>query len=162
SQPLLSLFAIRVFAFPVLCCAANNTARTSGELRTAKTTSQVLWYRQPATRWVEALPVGNGRLGGMIFGGVDAEHIQLNEDTVWAGEKRDRINPEALSNLPEVRRLLFAGKPLQAQDLAERTMMGLPKRLPPYQPLGDLWIKFSEHEAFSDYRRELDLENGIA
>ena len=123
----------------------------------------VLWYRQPASKWVEAMPIGNGRLGGMVFGGTDTEHIQLNEDTVWAGEKRDRINPEALKNLPEVRRLLFAGKPLEAQTLAEDKLMGIPKRLPPYQPLGDLWIKFppSASEA-TEYRRELDLETGVA
>jgi len=123
----------------------------------------VLWYRQPATKWVEALPIGNGRLGGMVFGKVDTEHIQLNEDTVWAGEKRDRNNPEALKNLPEVRRLLFAGKPLEAQALAENTMMGIPKRQPPYQALGDLWIKSAGTATdVSDYRRELDLDSGIA
>src|SRR6266404_1293630 len=67
-----------------------------------------LWYRQPATVWNEALPIGNGRLGAMVFGGVQSERIQLNEDTVWAGEKRDRNNPEGRSNLAAVRRLLFA------------------------------------------------------
>ena len=123
----------------------------------------VLWYRQPAAEWVEALPVGNGRLGAMVFGKVDVEHLQLNEDTVWAGKRMDRNNPEALKNLPEVRRLLFAGKPLEAQKLAEDTMMGVPKRLPPYQPLGDLWIKYSRGPAeVKDYRRELDLDSGIA
>src|SRR5450755_3966047 len=66
----------------------------------------VLWYLQPATKWNAALPIGNGRLGAMIFGGVDEEHLQLNDNTVWAGEKRDRINPEAAKALPEVQRLL--------------------------------------------------------
>src|SRR4051812_31592260 len=66
-----------------------------------------LWYRQPAKEWNEALPIGNGRLGAMVFGGVVSERIQINEDTVWAGEKRDRLNPEGAQNLPEVRRLLF-------------------------------------------------------
>src|SRR5215831_451211 len=151
-----SLLAIRLALFaPAACGALKNTVRSSPP--------QALWYRQPAAKWVEALPVGNGRLGGMVFGGVDMEHIQLNEDTVWAGERRDRINPEALKNLAEVRRLLFAGKPLEAQSLAENTMMGIPKRLPPYQPLGDLWIRFAASPGeVSDYRRELDLEEGIA
>ena len=71
--------------------------------------SDLLWYRQEAANWNEALPIGNGRLGGMVFGGVQSDRIQLNEDTVWAGEKRDRNNPEAAKNLAEVRRLLFAG-----------------------------------------------------
>jgi len=125
--------------------------------------SMVLWYRHPAAKWVEAVPIGNGRLGGMVFGKTDTEHIQLNEDTVWAGEKRDRNNPQALKNLPEVRRLLFAGKPLEAQTLAEHTVMGIPKRQPPYQSLGDLWIKFPATASnVSDYRRELDLDSGIA
>src|SRR5213592_2237127 len=73
------------------------------------TSSVRLWYRQPAASWNEALPIGNGRLGAMVFGGVESEKIQLNEDTIWAGEKRDRNNPEGLKNLAEVRRLLFAG-----------------------------------------------------
>ena len=156
-------------AISFLCVVVSLTATSGQEASKSNagirrsSPSMVLWYRQPATKWVEALPIGNGRLGGMVFGKTDTEHIQLNEDTVWAGEKRDRINPEALKNLPEVRRLLFAGKPLEAQALAEDTMMGIPKRLPPYQPLGDLWIKFSQSAPdVSEYRRELDLESGIA
>ena len=98
----------------------------------------------------------------MIFGGTNAERIQLNEDTVWAGEKRDRINPEAAKNLAEVRRLLFAGKPKEAEILAERTMISIPKRMPPYQPLGDLLINFSTEGLVTDYKRELDLDTAIA
>src|SRR5436190_7351524 len=73
--------------------------------------ANLLWYRQPAVQWTEGLPIGNGRLGAMVFGGVEAERLQINEDTVWAGEKRDRNNPEGAKNLAEVRRLLFSGKP---------------------------------------------------
>src|SRR5688572_17429697 len=102
-----------------------------------------LWYRQPAANWNEALPIGNGRLAAMVFGGPQSERIQLNEDTIWAGEKRNRINPEGASNLAEVRRLLFAGKPKEAEVLAERTIIAVPKRMPPYQPLGDLLLRFS-------------------
>src|SRR5262245_52873116 len=83
--------------------------------------TKVLWYRQPAATWNEALPIGNGRLAAMVFGGVQSERIQLNEDTIWAGEKRDRNNPEGARHLSEVRRLLFAGKPKEAEELAERT-----------------------------------------
>ncbi len=106
----------------------------------------VLWYRHPAQKWGDALPVGNGRLGGMVFGGIAKERIQLNEDTIWNGKKRDRVNPEALKALPEVRRLLFEGKPKEAEALEDQKMMGIPNRQPPYQPLGDLNIEFSGHD----------------
>ena len=120
-----------------------------------------LWYRQPASNWNEALPIGNGRLAAMVFGGTDSERIQLNEDTIWAGEKRDRNNPEGARNLAEVRRLLFAGKPKEAEVLAERTIICTTKRMPPYQPLGDLLIRFPGHKDAIDYRRELDLDSAI-
>ena len=84
---------------------------------------QVLWYRAPAANWNEALPVGNGRLGAMVFGGVADERLQLNEDTVWAGEKRDRINPGAAKAIPEIRRLLSEGKPVEAEALADKTSL---------------------------------------
>lgn len=119
-----------------------------------------LWYRQPAREWNEALAIGNGRLGAMVFGAVQNERIQLNEDTIWAGERRNRVNPLGRGNVAEVRRLLFAGKPKEAEELAERTMIAVPKRLPPYQPLGDLWLKF-EHQTPTDYLRELDLDTAI-
>jgi alpha-L-fucosidase 2 len=121
-----------------------------------------LWYRSPADKWNEALPLGNGRLGAMVFGGVPEEHLQLNEDTVWAGEKRDRINPEARKNLAEVRRLLFAGKPDEAEALADKTMIAIPRRMPPYQPLGHLRLRFKGLENPTDYLRELDIDAGVA
>lgn len=124
--------------------------------------SSLLWYRQPARNWNEALPIGNGRLGAMVFGGVESERIQLNEDTVWAGEKRNRENPEGGRNLPEVRRLLLAGKPLDAEALAERTVISVPKRLPPYQTLGDLRLSFPDTGEWREYRRELDLGSALA
>lgn len=124
--------------------------------------ANLLWYRQPATSWNEALPIGNGRLGAMVFGGVESERIQLNEDTIWAGEKRDRLNPAGAKNLAEVRRLLFAGKAKEAEQLAEQTIISIPKHLPPYQPLGDLRLRFSGQEEVSAYRRELDLDSAVA
>ena len=120
-----------------------------------------LWYQQPATDWNEALPIGNGRLAAMVFGGVQSERIQLNEETVWAGEKRDRINPEGAKALAEVRRLLFAGKPKEAEVLAEKSLIAIPKRMPPYQPLGDLMVRFHTKEPVQAYRRELDLDEAI-
>lgn len=122
---------------------------------------ETLWYRQPAEKWTEATPIGNGRLGAMVFGKVEKERIQLNEDSIWAGARSGRVNPEALRSLPEVRRLLLEGKPAQAEALAGKTMLGVPLRLPPYQPLGDLWLNFGMVGEVSDYRRELDLSTGI-
>ena len=121
----------------------------------------VLFYRQPAREWVEALPVGNGRLGGMVFGGVPAERIQLNEDTFWSGGPYDPINPEALSYLPKVRQLIREGRYREAQDLADQKLMGRPRNLQAYQPLGDLRLVLEGHEAPTDYRREVDLDRAV-
>ena len=124
----------------------------------------MLWYRRPASAWLEALPVGNGRLGGMVFGGIDRERIQLNEETVWSGSAWDSTSPEALRALPEVRRLLFEGNPAEAFELTQERLMSRPLRMPPYQTLGDLWLDFGTvgEGGVSDYRRELDLDAGIA
>lgn len=128
----------------------------------ANATTQKLWYRQPAAKWEEALPIGNGRLGAMVFGGVAEERLQLNEDTIWAGEKRDRNNPNGAKAIPEVRRLLLAGKVKEAEELADKNIISMPRRMPPYQPLGDLKLRFFGQENATDYRRELDLDAGIA
>ncbi len=121
-----------------------------------------LWYHRPAAGWLQALPVGNGRLGGMVFGRVGAERIQLNEESLWSGGRRDRNNPKALEHLPEVRRLVMVGKVTEAEALANKTMMGVPMRVTPYQTLGDLHLRFEGHEQVADYRRELDLGTAIA
>jgi alpha-L-fucosidase 2 len=121
-----------------------------------------LWYDRPADAWIEALPVGNGRLGGMVFGGVSTERIQLNEDTFFGGGPYSNDNPDALAALPEVRRLLFAGQYKAAQDLAGATMIGKPTKLPTYQTLGDLLLVFPALDDHSEYRRELDLDGAIA
>jgi alpha-L-fucosidase 2 len=121
----------------------------------------VLWYRRPAAQWVEALPVGNGRLGAMVFGGVEQERLQLNEDTVWDGFRRERNNPAALKALPEVRRLLFEGRNEEAAKLSGETMMGIPPRIKSYQTLGDLRLETYYPMPVEDYRRELDLDTGV-
>ena len=121
-----------------------------------------LWYRQPATKWEsEALPVGNGRLAAMVFGGINDERIQFNEETVWDGVPTDYTNPEALNSLPEVRRLLFAGKNAEAVKLAGEKMMGNPTRIKSYQTLGDLSLDFNDTDKVSNYRRDLDLTTAI-
>lgn len=117
-----------------------------------------LWYDQPAEQWVEALPVGNGRLGAMVFGGVDEERIQFNETTVWAGAPYDPVNPKALAALPEVRALIFDGKQQEATDLISDRVMAVPLQQAPYQALGDLRLSFPGTEGeVSDYVRWLDL-----
>lgn len=121
-----------------------------------------LWYRKPASVWEEALPVGNGRLGAMVFGGVPKERLQLNEETVWDGQVRDTTNPEALKALPEVRRLLFEGKNEEATELAKKTMLGVPERIKSYQSLADLFLEFPGTKEVSKYTRSLDLDTGIA
>uniref|UniRef100_UPI003557BE6C glycosyl hydrolase family 95 catalytic domain-containing protein n=1 Tax=Pseudoxanthomonas sp. 10H TaxID=3242729 RepID=UPI003557BE6C len=121
-----------------------------------------LWYRRPATQWVEALPLGNGRLGAMVWGGGKYERLQLNEDTLYAGGPYDPTPPDALAALPEVRRLLFAGRYAEAEKLANATMMGRPKKQMPYQPLGDLQLDFLEVSDVNGYRRELDLDRALA
>ncbi len=121
-----------------------------------------IFYEQPAATWPDALPVGNGRLGAMVFGGTAKERLQLNEETVWMGGVRDRNNPQA-ARTPEVRKLLFAGKVHEAEALALETMMGIPDRLPCYQTLGDLWLDFDGvPEAVQEYRLELDLDEAVA
>jgi len=121
-----------------------------------------LWYRRPATQWVEALPVGNGRLGAMVFGGIEQERIQLNEDTLWAAGPYDPSSPEALEALPEARRLIFAGKYREAHDLIGKRMMARPLRQMSYQPVGDLVLALPGIEQAADYRRDLDLDTAIA
>ncbi|MBT3448474.1 MAG: glycoside hydrolase family 95 protein [Bacteroidetes Order II. Incertae sedis bacterium] len=121
-----------------------------------------LWYNQPAPQWNHALPVGNGRLGAMVFGETAAERIQLNEETFWAGGPYDPTNPGGAEALPEIQRLLFAGEVNKAHDLFGRTMMGKPYEQMKYQSLGDFWMFFPGHEEVTDYRRELDLDQAIS
>ena len=120
-----------------------------------------LWYRSPALEWTEALPLGNGRLGAMVFGGVGREELQLNEATLWSGGPYRPINPEALPNLPRVRGLLLEGKYREAQDLANKHLMGAPMRQMSYQPAGNLFLDFGHEAVPGSYRRSLDLSSAI-
>jgi alpha-L-fucosidase 2 len=120
-----------------------------------------LWYRQPAQQWVEALPVGNGRLGAMVFGGTAEERIQFNEATLWIGEPRDYSHPGASNHLATIRQLLLDGKQKDAEQLAMKEFMSVPIRQMPYQPFADLRLQFPGHENASDYRRELSLDDAV-
>jgi len=121
-----------------------------------------LWYRQQADAWTEALPVGNGRLGAMIFGGVARERLQLNEDTLFGGRPYDPTNSEARSALQAVRSLIRDGKYREAQSLANEKMMAQPIRMPSYQTVGDLMLSFSVSAYATEYRRELDLDTALS
>jgi alpha-L-fucosidase 2 len=151
--------ALAAFALPM-----TTRWREIGQTRSENSSrrSLILWYDQPANEWVEALPVGNGRLGAMVFGRTKTERLQLNEDTLFAGGPYDPTNPEALQNLPEARRLIFEDRYQEANDLIGRKMMGRPLKQMPYQPLGDLLLDFPGHDGALNFRRELDLDTAIA
>ena len=121
-----------------------------------------LWYDQPAQTWTQALPIGNGVMGGMVFGTPAVEHIQLNEETIWAGQPNNVVNPHAKEALPEVRRLIFEGKYKEAQALADAKVMprAADKNMGmPFQPFGDLYIAMPGHADYRNYERWLDLDN---
>ncbi|MGC9973002.1 MAG: glycoside hydrolase family 95 protein [Bryobacteraceae bacterium] len=127
-----------------------------------------LWYRSPAKVWTEALPVGNGHLGGMVFGGVERERIQLNEHSLWSGHHTEIDSPQTLEYLPKVRQLLFEDQYAEANRMASKFLMvrtpaAAAATRPSYQTLGDLLLEFRHGGAApEEYRRELDLDTGIA
>lgn len=120
-----------------------------------------MWDDKPAAEWVDGYPIGNGRLGAMVAGGVENERIQLNEDTLWAGGPYDPSNPDALAALPEARRLVFDGKYQEAANFINQKMMSRPIRQMPYQTVGDLKLIFPAKGSITNYRRELDLDSAI-
>lgn len=129
-----------------------------------------LTYNQPASHWYEALPIGNGRLGAMVFGNFDQERIQLNEESLWAGHRFDNNNPDSFKNLKKIRQALFDGEVVKAEAMAEKHMLGTPNGVRSYQTLGDLTIDYSYQSRLSSYnrrypsvyKRELNLHNGVA
>ncbi len=120
-----------------------------------------LWYQQPASRWVEALPIGNGRLGAMVYGASPIEYIQLNEDSLWTGRPYNPVNPKAKEAYPRVRQLLADGKYTEATALADECCMGDPLNLQAYQTLGNLICERIGMTQFTDYNRELDINSAI-
>lgn len=144
-----------IVAVAICLCGATINAANASSVDT-------LWYQQPSADWNAALPIGNGRLGAMVFGGMSEERLQLNENTLWSGGPYDPSNPEARAALPEARKLIFAGQFKEAEKLIESKMMGRPSGQMSYQTMGDLKLAFPGHEGASDYRRELDLDTAIA
>jgi len=133
----------------------------------AESGAYVLHFTKPAATWPDALPIGNGRLGAMVFGEPAMDRVQLNEESIWDGEPRDRNNPRASEAVPKIRELLFAGKIAEAEALATTDMLSVPRRMPCYQTLGDLRLDFSAsgltpEVKVEDYRLELNLDTAIA
>lgn len=145
-KSLLSLFGLLLIILPELALSQSGNK---------------LFYNESAKNWLEALPVGNGRLGAMVYGGVLQEHIQFNEETLWTGEPHDYSHKDAGKYLDEIRQLLFEGKQKEAQDLAGEVFMSQPLAQMAYQPFGDLIINFPDHQNYSKYTRELDIEQAI-
>ena len=146
--------AILIFFTVSLLSIQNLTAQNDTLLK--------LWYDKPAEQWVEALPVGNGRLGAMVFGNPYREKIQLNENTVWGGQPNRNDNPDAKEALPKVRQLIFEGRFKEAQDLVNQKFISKISNGMPYQTVGNLNLAFPGHENFSSLYRELNIENAVA
>jgi alpha-L-fucosidase 2 len=121
-----------------------------------------LWYRQPARAWTEALPIGNGRLGAMVYGGINQEWLQLNEDTLWGGGPYDPVNTNALAALPQVRQLVFDGQYRQAGNLINSKVIARPSSEMPYETAGDLMLTFPDSASAENYRRALNLDTAVA
>ncbi|MBO9612893.1 MAG: glycoside hydrolase family 95 protein [Dyadobacter sp.] len=131
------------------------------QCRAQNSVQSKLWYKQPAKQWEEALPIGNGALAAMIFGGVETDQIQFNEETLWTGEPRSYAHKGASAYLGEIRRMLHEGKQKEAEQLANEQFMSQPMRQMAYQAFGDVYVDFPGHAQHSTYARELDLHSAI-
>ena len=161
----LLVFALYLLAFCLIMsgCVTDPSGRAGqNRLDTEDWTGMKLWYQKPAKEWTESLPVGNGRLGAMIFGGTENERLQFNEDTLWTGQPHEYQHGGAVAYLPVVRKLLFEGKQREAEKLAGEQMMSVPLGQEKYQPFGDLRLSFPGHSQPADYRRELDIDSALA
>ncbi len=150
----MKILAVILSCFILLSCSDQKNKLQQPDMR--------LWYEQPAGEWTEALPVGNGRLGAMVFGDPLNERIQLNEESLWAGQPIDNNNPEALKHLPELQRALLTENIDKANDIVEKYFIGVPPNVRSYQTAGDIFIRSSGDQELSDYKRELVLETGIS
>jgi len=152
---------VKIFLyFPGLFFALNLPGQPAGNQ------SLILWYKQPAADWNEALPVGNGRLGAMVFGDIMRERIQLNEESIWAGMRVENADADARGYLPAIQQKLLNGEIKEAMELSEKHLRSNPMRIRSYQPLGDIYIDmFGQNRSLPErenYRRELNLGNGIS
>jgi alpha-L-fucosidase 2 len=149
-----------LLCFPLVAAGVGAMAQVTNE--PVPGNPLVLWYQQPAQKWTEALPVGNGRISAMVFGGVDLERLQLNEGTLWAGGPYDPVNPQAKDALPQVRQLINDGKYQEAAGLIKNRVLAMPVSEMPYQTVGDLLLTFAGATNVASYRRDLDLDTATA
>ena len=173
-RALLAGAALSILIGPAMSHAQVQTVATPADTVAPVNPNTTLWYDKPAAKWEEALPVGSGRLGAMVFGGVESERIQFNEDTLWTGKPQDYVRPGAIEGLPEVRKLIFDAaapgiskddqKALvdQAADVFRAKMISKPVRQKAYQPFGDLRLAFPNLGEATAYRRQVDLTRAIA
>jgi alpha-L-fucosidase 2 len=147
--------------FAIAAISFINAPSVSGQ---NSSSSLKIWFDKPAETWNDALPVGNGRLGAMVFGNVENERFEINEESVWTGGERWDANPDALKTLPKVRQLLFEGKYKEAEELAQKGILNYKPGKPAasYQALGDIYLKFGPQKSMSKYHRELDINESIA
>jgi alpha-L-fucosidase 2 len=143
-----TIFLLAVFGLPLFGQVPVDPATT-------------LWYDHPADKWAEALPIGNGRLAAMVFGGISIDRLQLNEESYWTGGPYSTVVKGGASKLADIRDLLFAGRGIEAHHLFGRYLMGYPVEQQKYQSLGNLVLEFADKTPASEYRRELDLDTGI-
>jgi hypothetical protein len=129
---------------------------------TSENKELVLWYKQPAANWNEALPIGNGRLGAMVYGIPEQENIQLNEETLWGGGPHRNDNPNANGILDEIRQLLFDGKYKEAHDMANGNIISKIAHGMPYETVGNLLMNFEGHDRYTNYYRELDISDAVS
>ncbi len=170
---ILSLF-LSILCLSVFCesgapqknkAAKNSEVVSFSESSNIAATAQrdmVLWYRNPGVQWLEGLPIGNGYMGAMVFGRTGQERIALNESSFWSGGPHDYNNPTAYSYFPKIRDLVFAQKFQEAEKMADEHFWGIPAAQQAYEPIGDLLLSFDDSLGIADYRRELDMQTGIA
>ncbi len=163
---LIASLALSLLGMPVAFAAGGLPAFTGQLVGEAPPPAEPLslWYRRPATRWVEALAVGNGRIGAMVFGGLAQERLQLNEDTLWAGGPYDPVNPLAKEAIPQVRQMVFAGDYQGASQLITSGVLSKPIGQAPYQTAGDLMLTFPgmDGTTVGNYRRSLNLDTAVS
>jgi len=154
-----TLFGIMIMILPFMVftsCSEEKSSKLQGDM--------VLWYDQPAEEWLDASPIGNGLIAGMVFGKTDQERIALNESSFWSGVPHNYDDPNAGSHFEYIKEQIFAGKYAEMGDFIDKNFYGIPAAQQAYQPIGDLLLDFIDVDtmAITDYRRELDMETGIA
>jgi alpha-L-fucosidase 2 len=144
----ITIFLLGILSLPLLGLAQIDPATT-------------LWYTGPAEKWADALPIGNGRLAAMYFGNVQEDRLQFNEEPYWTGGPYSTVVKGGYQKLPEIQKLLFEGRGIEAHHLFGRYLLGYPVEQQKYQSMGNVVLDFTDKSAVTDYRRELDLDTGI-